>query len=231
MSISRWLPLLARSTRPGLGVTHTSSSRARVARAAALSPSAAAKWETMIRRAASCSSGTLWTRREAHPRPGAPQTMHPRSPPPADTRSGLPPSGVSTSRSKRRPRGEPSSMDTHSRFIFSPEPDTAYSASQPVTWRRSSRSRTGRFHAASPRSSASIPTRKVRRSRGESLTGPAIFKVKETTGTACRTSSADCRRDRASRASRISVRVTSLAMAAPPSVSDGSRFAVPVWRQ
>lgn len=212
-SMSRWLPQLARSTSPGLGVVHTSYIRARAACPASISRSVRAKKSRRMAPVLCRSSSTVWSRREAQPFPTLPQTRQRRGDRPRSSRLHPPRSGSSTSRSNSRPRGSRSSMEAHNSLICRPEPRTAHRASQPVGRSISSRERVLRPAVSRAASRRSSPSRKARRIVGPFFTGPGMFMVKETTGQPRLSRISRWRLALASLASSISSNVTSCSMA------------------
>ena len=119
-------------------------------------------------------------------------------------------------------------MAAHSSLMVRPGPETAHRASQPVGRSISSRETTPRPGASRAASRRSSPSRKARRITGPFFTGPGIFMVKETTGQLRQSSSSRWRRALASRASSISINVTSCSMAGSTSVSIVDHLCLPL---
>ena len=210
--MSRWAPLLFRSTRPGLGVVATSSSSVCVTIASTLSASTARRPSRSRRVTAAFSSSRLCRRREAQPRPRAPQTRQRRS----SFLASFCPSRPITSMSNRRPMGLPSSIRVQISLTAAAEALTAQRNSLPVS--ACVICREMQTIPASPSASSSIrrPSSKARRIIGLSLTGPGMFMVKEISGRASCFKSRRCASARRSRASSISCSVTSLISSASP---------------
>ena len=242
-------PQSRRSTRPGLGVVSSSSTRAR--RRAARSrrskrvrgvASGHAAWAackasacpaSVLRPVSACagcagrgcpqsarcaarmmvsmaqsSSCTLCARLRAHSKAGRSHNRQVRLGRPRSVRLTLSPSGRSTSMSKRRPNGDPSSMATRARFTSRASARTASRPSWPVWEWVTSRCRTGQPCSASVFSISRPSCSNAQAKAGEVLCGPGMFRPWLTRVQACRVSSSCWRVTRASRATSISSSVT-----------------------
>ena len=154
------------------------------------------------------SSLTECARLRAHSKAGRSHSRHVRPGRPSSVRLTLSPSGRSTSMSKRRPNGDPSSTATRARFTSEGSARTASRPSWPVRAWVASRCRTGQPCSASAFSISRPSCSNAQAKAGEVLCGPGMFRPWLTRVQACRVSSSCWRATRASRATSISSSVT-----------------------